>query len=198
MPGYELFCTKVEVHELPRPSSIPVPLWQHYMSKYLENKSHPDISTVVVEASYSKGHVNLCATSKCVNVNRDYSAPFLRILTSPIYRSANKISQSVSKLTHTGVDIGTCAFHSDCQLSSAASGMSLGWLFFFYTISVAWSKRAGQLAAGGVAPVRRREFDPRRVDDDLSVPLWVYIRVQDGTMAIMTVVHQPNVATFTK
>ena len=151
-----------------------------------------------------------------------------------------------SKLTHTGVEIDTCAFQTGCQLSSAATGMSLelrfftqfqwreayvldSWrsclslevvssipagstiiyrflcgficvslcqsikikptnmyiasaraqfmsleLRFFYAISVAWSVRAGQLAelpqSGG------REFDPRRVHDNLSVPLWVYMR----------------------
>ena len=44
------------------------------------------------------------------------------------------------------------------------------------TISVAWSERAGQPAAGGVAPVWRYLFDPHRVHDNLSVPFWVYMR----------------------
>ena len=47
---------------------------------------------------------------------------------------------------------------------------------FFYTISVALNECAGQLAAGGVASVGGREFDPRRVHDTISVPLWVYAR----------------------
>ena len=50
-----------------------------------------------------------------------------------------------SKLTHTGVEFDTCAFQTGSQLSSAASGMSLG-LCFYDTIPVAWSERAGQLA----------------------------------------------------
>ena len=76
---------------------------------------------------------------------------------------ASKLNQEIcilpapgrsSKLTHTGVEIDTCAFQTGCQLSSAASGMSLG-LCFFYTISVAWNGHAGQLAAGGVVSVWR-------------------------------------------
>ena len=35
-----------------------------------------------------------------------------------------------SKLTHTGVEIDTCAFQTGCQLSSAATGMSLELRFF--------------------------------------------------------------------
>ena len=54
--------------------------------------------------------------------------------------------------------------------------MSLELRGFFYTISVAWNECAGQLAAGGVASVGGREFDPRRVHDTISVPLWVYVR----------------------
>ena len=50
-----------------------------------------------------------------------------------------------SKLTHMGVEINTSAFQTGCQLSSAASGMSLECVFD--TNSVAWSERAGQLAA---------------------------------------------------
>ena len=59
-----------------------------------------------------------------------------------------------SKLTHTGVEIDTCAFQTGSQLSSAASGMSLE-LLIIDAISVAWSVRAGQLAAGGVVSVWR-------------------------------------------
>ena len=47
---------------------------------------------------------------------------------------------------------------------------------FFYAIWVAWSVRAGQLAAGGVASVWRSWVDPRWVHDKLSVPLRVYLR----------------------
>ena len=35
-----------------------------------------------------------------------------------------------SKLTHTGVEIDTCAFQTGCQLSSAATGMSLELRFW--------------------------------------------------------------------
>ena len=42
----------------------------------------------------------------------------------------------------------------------------------FDTLSVVWSERAGQLAAGSVC----HGFDPRHVNDNLSVPLWVYMR----------------------
>ena len=60
----------------------------------------------------------------------------------------------ISKLTHTGVEIDTCAFQVDCYLTSAASAMSLG--LCFYATSVAWNEaRVGQLAAGGVASVWR-------------------------------------------
>ena len=47
---------------------------------------------------------------------------------------------------------------------------------FFDAISVAWSVRAGQLAAGELPQSGGREFDPRWVQDNLSVPLWVYMR----------------------
>ena len=50
------------------------------------------------------------------------------------------ITSASSKLIHTGVEIDTSAFQMGCQLSSAASGIFLG--LCFYTISVAWSKRA--------------------------------------------------------
>ena len=56
--------------------------------------------------------------------------------------------------THTCIEIDTCALKTGCELSSAASGMSLE-SFFFYAISAAWSDRAGQLAVGGVASVWR-------------------------------------------
>ena len=36
-----------------------------------------------------------------------------------------------SKLTHTGFEIDTCAFQTDCQLASASSVMSLGLCVFF-------------------------------------------------------------------
>ena len=35
-----------------------------------------------------------------------------------------------SKFTHTGVEIDTCAFQTGCQLSSAASGMSLNCVYW--------------------------------------------------------------------
>ena len=80
-----------------------------------------------------------------------------------------------SKLTHTGVESDTCAFQTGCQLSSAASGMSLGLCLL---TPFQWHKAImlenWQLAvlpqSGG------RKLNPRRVHDNLSVPLWVYMR----------------------
>ena len=52
---------------------------------------------------------------------------------------ASKLNQQIcispapgrsSKLTHTGVEIDTCAFQTGCQLSSAATGMSLELRFW--------------------------------------------------------------------
>ena len=82
---------------------------------------------------------------------------------------------SSSKLTHTGVEIDTCSFQTGCQLSSAASGMSLE-LFVFFTqfewheANVLDNWQLGELPQSG-----GREFDPRWVHDNISVPLWVYM-----------------------
>ena len=80
-----------------------------------------------------------------------------------------------SKLTHTGVEFDTCAFQTDCQLSSAASVMSLELCFFtqfqWHEANVLDSWQLVELPQSG-----GREFDPRRVHDNLSVPLWVYMR----------------------
>ena len=51
-------------------------------------------------------------------------------------------------------------------------GNDIGYAFFA-AISVAWSKRAGQLAAGGVASVMRSWVRSPPVHDNLPVPLWV-------------------------
>ena len=75
-----------------------------------------------------------------------------------------------SKLTHTGVEIDTCAFQTGCQLSSAASGMSLELCFL---TQFQWREAIvldnWQLAelpqSGG------HGFDLRRVHDNLLVPL---------------------------
>ena len=80
-----------------------------------------------------------------------------------------------SKLRHTGVEIDTCAFQTGCQLSSAASGTSLGLCFL---TQFQWHEAIlldnWQLVvlpqSGG------RGFNPRRVHDYLSVPLRVYMR----------------------
>ena len=71
-----------------------------------------------------------------------------------------------------GVAIDTCAFKTGCQLSSAASSMSLELCLL---TQCQWREAIvldnWQLAelpqSGG------REFDPRRVHDNLSVSLWV-------------------------
>ena len=77
-----------------------------------------------------------------------------------------------SKLTHTGVEIDTCAFQTGCQLSSAATGMSLELRFVarfhWREAHVLDNWQLAELPQSG-----GREFDPRRVHDNLSVPLWV-------------------------
>ena len=81
-----------------------------------------------------------------------------------------------SKLTHTGVEIDTCAFQTGCQLSSAATGMSLELRFFTqFQWREAYVLDNWQLVV--LSQSGRREFDPRRVHDNLSVPLWVYMRL---------------------
>ena len=79
-----------------------------------------------------------------------------------------------SKLTHTGVEIDTCAFQTGCQLSSAASGMSLGLCFLtqfqWHEAIVLDNWQLAELPQSG-----GREFNPRRVQDNSSVPLWVYM-----------------------
>ena len=80
-----------------------------------------------------------------------------------------------SNLTHTGVEIDTCALQTGCQLSNLASGLSLGLCvltqFQWHEAIVLdnW-QLAGLPQSGG------REFNPHRVHDNLSVPLWVYMR----------------------
>ena len=83
---------------------------------------------------------------------------------------ASKLNQQIcispapgcsSKLTHTGVEIDTCAFQTGCQLSSAATGMSLELRFLaLFQWREAYVLDNWQLAelpqSGG------REFDPRR------------------------------------
>ena len=80
-------------------------------------------------------------------------------------------------LTHTGVEIDTCAFQTGCQLSSAALVMSMELCFFTqfqwreaYVLDNCNWQLAELPQSGG------REFDPRRVHDNLSVPLWVFMR----------------------
>ena len=97
---------------------------------------------------------------------------------------ASKLNQQIcmspapgrsSKLTHTGVEIDTCAFQTGCQLSSAASGMSLELRFLtqlqWHEAHVLDNWQLAEMPQSG-----GREFDPRRVHDNLSVPLWVYMR----------------------
>ena len=80
-----------------------------------------------------------------------------------------------SKLAQTGVEIDTCAFQTGCHLSGAASGMSFELRFF---TQLQW-REAYVLDNWQLAELPQsggREFDPRRVHDNLSVPLWVYMR----------------------
>ena len=55
----------------------------------------------------------------------------------------------------------------------AATGTSLELRFLAHFGGV---KRAGQLAVAELPQSGGREFDPRLVHDNLSVPLWVYMR----------------------
>ena len=69
----------------------------------------------------------------------------------------------------------TCAFQTGCQLSSAASGMSLELRFLtqfqWREVYVLDNWQLAELPQSG-----GREFNPRRVHFNLSVPLWVYMR----------------------
>ena len=62
-----------------------------------------------------------------------------------------------------------------CQLSSAATGMSLELRFFarfqWREAYVLHNWKLAELPQSG-----GREFDPLRVQDNLSVPLWVNMR----------------------
>ena len=94
---------------------------------------------------------------------------------------ASKLNQQIcispapgrsSKLTHTGVEIDTCAFQTGCPLPSAASGMSLRLRFFTqFQWREAYVLDNWQLAelpqSGG------REFDPRRVHVN---PIYRFLR----------------------
>ena len=97
---------------------------------------------------------------------------------------ASKLNQQIcilpapgrsSKFTHACVEIDTCAFQTGCQLPRAASGMSLGLCFltqFQWHEAIVLDKwQLAELPQSG-----GREFDPRRVHDNLSVPLWVCMR----------------------
>ena len=70
-----------------------------------------------------------------------------------------------------GPAVYTCAFQTGCQLSSAASGMSLELRFLAQS---QWHE-ANVLDNWQLPQSGGREFDPRRVHDNLSVPLWVYM-----------------------
>ena len=79
-----------------------------------------------------------------------------------------KINTQVLQLT-------PCAFQTGGQLSSAATGTSLELRFL---AQIRWREayvldnwQLAELAQSG-----GREFDPRLVHDNLSVPLWVYMR----------------------
>ena len=92
---------------------------------------------------------------------------------------ASKLNQQIyispvpgrsSKLTHTAVEIDTCAFQTSCQLSSS---MSFGIVVFFFT-QFQWHEadvldnwKLAVLPLSG-----SREFDTRRLHDNSSVLLW--------------------------
>ena len=112
-------------------------------------------------------------------VHDNLSVPLWVYMRFPVPENQNQTNKSVYtstraqfKLTHTGVE--TCAFQTGCQLSSAASGMSLELCFLTQFkwrdahVLVNW-QLADLPKSGG------REFNPRRVHDVLWVPLWVYM-----------------------
>ena len=49
-------------------------------------------------------------------------------------------------------------------------------IVFFHTISVAWIEQLDNWQLAELPQSGGLEFDPRRVHDNLSVPLWVYMR----------------------
>ena len=49
-------------------------------------------------------------------------------------------------------------------------------IVFFNTILVAWSERADNWQLAVLPQSGGRKLDPRRVHDNLSVPVWVYMR----------------------
>ena len=116
-------------------------------------------------------------------VHDNLSVPLWVYMRFPVPKQQNQTKQICilpapgrsSKLKHTGVEIDTCAFQTGCQLSSAASGMSLELRFFtqfqWHEANVLDNWQLAELPQSG-----GREFDPRRVHDILSVPLWVYMR----------------------
>ena len=85
------------------------------------------------------------------------------------------IASARAQFKYTGVEIDTCAFQTGCQLSCEASGMSLGLCFFtqfqWHEVIMLDNWLLAVLPQSG-----GREFNPRRVHDNLSVPLWVYVR----------------------
>ena len=108
---------------------------------------------------------------------------FLGLYAFPCAR-ASKLNEQIcispapghsSNSTHTGVKIDTCAFQTGCQLPSAASGMSLGLCFQKqFQWHEAYVLDNWQLA--GLPQSRCRQFTPRQVHDNLSVPFWGYVR----------------------
>ena len=89
-----------------------------------------------------------------------------QICISPVPGCSSKLTTQVLKLT---------PVHSRIVSCPVSLGLSLE-LRFFLAISVAWSVRAGQLAAGGVASVWRSWVWSPPGPRTLSVPLWVYMR----------------------
>ena len=117
---------------------------------------------------------------------RLFIGSFVGLYAFPCAR-ASKLNQQIcispaqgrsSKLTHTGVEIDTCAFQTGCQLSSAAPACHWSCVFRRNFSGVkracwttgSWRSCLSLEVSGG------REFDPRRVHDNVSVPLWVYMR----------------------
>ena len=97
---------------------------------------------------------------------------------------ASKLNQQIcispapgrsSKLTHTGVEIDTMCIPDRLSVVQCSHGHVIGVAFMArFQWREAYVLDNWQLAelpqSGG------REFDPRLVHDNLSVPLWVYMR----------------------
>ena len=95
--------------------------------------------------------------------------------------STSKVNQQIcisqesgrsSKLTHTGVEIETCAFQTGSHLSNAASGISWG-LCLLTRFQPPEANELDNWQVALFSQSRGSEFNPDWVHENLMVPLWV-------------------------